>query len=188
MQKINVISTWARTYLQLSILFTLFVFSIFLIFSHSALVATAQTSERPLPVYRFYNESSKHHFYTISEDEKTFIFKFDPNWSYEGVAFNSYSTQRENTEPLYRFYSPSYKGHFYTTSQEERNSLIQNDPNWTYEGIAFYSQEGFDPEGGLNVESSPNPGRSIQCGDGVDNDSDGLIDLLDNDCGQFTTR
>jgi hypothetical protein len=94
-----------------------------------------------MPVYRFWSDSYKHHFYTISESEKNNIIANMPEWKYESVVyaastesgvFGSYSL------PLYRFWSNTYKGHFYTTNEVEKNSLILNDSNWNYEGIAYY--------------------------------------------------
>jgi hypothetical protein len=41
------------------------------------------------PVYRFWSEKYKHHFYTISEGEKqTVIDNYDDDiWKYEGISW-----------------------------------------------------------------------------------------------------
>lgn len=91
------------------------------------------------PVYRFWNDKYKHHFYTVSESEKEATIA-DPNWKYEDVAYYTYTARQMDTIEVFRFYSPVYKGHFYTTSSDERDDLIKNDSNWTYEGIAWYAQ------------------------------------------------
>lgn len=94
-----------------------------------------------LPVYRFWSETYKHHFYTMSKSEKELIQEKDENWAYEHIAYYAYSKQQMDTTPVYRFYSDAYKGHFYTSSQTEKESLEDNDKNWTYEGIAWYVQK-----------------------------------------------
>gem|GEM_PF-3054319 len=91
------------------------------------------------PVYRFWNDTYKHHFYTISESEKQATIA-NPDWAYENIAYYTYTTRQMDTTEVYRFYSPVYKGHFYTTSSEEKDAIIANDDNWLYEGIAWYAQ------------------------------------------------
>jgi hypothetical protein len=87
-------------------------------------------------VYRFWSDSYKHHFYTISAAEKDSL-RNNPNWSYDGIAWNAFSTAASGTTPVYRFWSNSYMGHFYTISADEKDSL-RNNPNWSYEGIKYY--------------------------------------------------
>jgi len=88
------------------------------------------------PVYRFYSEAFRSHFYTISASERDGLINGDPNWSYEGISYYA-QTAAEGT-PLFRFFSPNFRSHFYTTSTGERDGLINGDPNWIYEGIAYY--------------------------------------------------
>ncbi len=91
------------------------------------------------PVYRFWNDTYKHHFYTVSEAEKQATID-DPNWEYEAIAYYTYTDRQMDTIEVFRFYSPQYKGHFYTTSSDERDAIIANDQNWVYEGVAWYAQ------------------------------------------------
>ena len=94
------------------------------------------------PVYRFWSENYKHHFYTISKDEKELLERTDENWKYEHVAYYAYASQQMDTKPMHRFYSDNYKGHFYTTSEDEKDAIIANDSaNWRYEGVAWYVQK-----------------------------------------------
>ena len=40
-----------------------------------------------VPVYRFYSQNYRHHFYTIDEDEKHNLITGNPNWDFEGAGF-----------------------------------------------------------------------------------------------------
>jgi len=91
------------------------------------------------PVYRFWSDNFKHHFYTMNEAEKNHLICCDSNWRYEGIACYAWPTQASGTSPVYRFWSDVFKGHFYTMNEAEKNYLICCDSNWRYEGIAYYA-------------------------------------------------
>lgn len=99
-------------------------------------------------IYRFWNEGTKKHFYTISEAERDNVIANDPNWKFEDRKFCGFRTQfsPEFAKPVFRFYSSVYGGHFYTASELEKQNLILNDPNWKYEGIAYYYRNIFNRE------------------------------------------
>ena len=40
-----------------------------------------------VPVYRFYSQNYRHHFYTIDEAEKYNLITGNPNWAFEGAGF-----------------------------------------------------------------------------------------------------
>ncbi len=99
------------------------------------------------PVYRFWSNNYRKHFYTISLSERNTLFS-NSNWQYERVAFCAYENTQENRDlldiddqkvftPLYRFWSDAYKGHFYTSSAAERDSVKNTNPNWRQEGDAY---------------------------------------------------
>ncbi len=88
------------------------------------------------PVYRFYSEVFKGHFYTNSLVEKEAT-QADTNWNYEGIAYNASSAMGDGLVPVYRFYSKQFNGHFYTISEEEKIAT-ENDANWSFEGISYY--------------------------------------------------
>jgi hypothetical protein len=100
------------------------------------------------PVYRFWSDRYKHHFYTISESEKNYVINnLAHDWTYEGTVF--YAAQYTgscpiNTSPLYRFWSDNYKGHFYTASESEKDYVVNNlGHDWSYETVAYcISKEG----------------------------------------------
>lgn len=95
---------------------------------------TAET----VPVYRFWSDNFKSHFFTTSESEKNKLIAGDTNWWYEGVAWNAYSNKAADTVPVYRFWSANFRSHFFTITESEKDNLIANDTNWWYEGIAYY--------------------------------------------------
>lgn len=91
------------------------------------------------PVYRFWNNTARHHFYTISENEKNYVVSHYPEWALEGTAFHGEPIGSSAVLlPVYRFWSDRYRGHFYTISMTERDYVIANlSHDWTYEGTAF---------------------------------------------------
>lgn len=91
------------------------------------------------PAYRFWSPTRQKHFYTINEEEKNNLIATDPNWSFEGIAYYTFSSEAIGTEPVYRFWSGAKQSHFYTSNPLEKENIIQNDSSWTYEGIGFYT-------------------------------------------------
>ena len=94
-------------------------------------------SDEPLPIHRFYSKAYKGHFFTISEEEKEDLIAHNPNWKYEGVAYQAYTNEAAGTTALFRFYSKGYRGHFFTIDADEAEAVKRN-RNWKYEGIAYY--------------------------------------------------
>jgi|GEM_PF-4405401 len=88
-------------------------------------------------LYRFYSEVFRGHFFTTSIDERDSIIANDPNWRYEGIAYETVSSGDSASLPVFRFWSENFKHHFYTISDKEKESLIANDPNWQFEGNAY---------------------------------------------------
>ncbi|MDM8541064.1 hypothetical protein QUF90_08240 [Desulfococcaceae bacterium HSG9] len=95
------------------------------------------------PLYRFYSDRLRRHFYTISTYEKDSIIANFPveMWRYEGVAWYAYDTSQSGTLPVYRFYSDTLLSHLYTMDENEKNHIIANYPveMWRYEGVAYYA-------------------------------------------------
>ena len=101
-------------------------------------IRNAEKSSFLKPVYRFYSPSYKSHFYTISLAERNTIIANDPNWTYEGIAYEAYENAGNNRTKVFRFYNPQSKSHFFSTSHEEAAYLSVFDKNWVYEGVAYY--------------------------------------------------
>ena len=90
-------------------------------------------------VYRFYNQDSGTHLYTIDENEKNVVQQELDNYNYEGEAFFAYSFQVEGSIPVYRFYNSTTGAHFYTPSAIERDVVTEELSNFESEGIAYYA-------------------------------------------------
>lgn len=114
-----------------------------------ATFGVALTYPGSVPLYRFYNYKTGHHFFTASEAEREFVLGKIGNegWSfnYEGVAFRVYlhdpTPDSQGVEvPVFRFYSPSLNRHFYTANPLEAN-LLTTSSVWNYEGVGFYGEQ-----------------------------------------------
>ncbi|EKD46395.1 MAG: Peptidase S1 and S6 chymotrypsin/Hap [uncultured bacterium] len=92
-------------------------------------------------VHRFWSNSNRGHFYTISESERSSIVaSYSPNdWAYEGQAYCALTSADGNSIPLYRFWSAQNRSHFYTASAGEKAQVEASytDNEWKYEGEAY---------------------------------------------------
>ena len=91
-------------------------------------------------VYRFYNDATGVHFFTISSEERDMIINSMPTFRYEGVAFTT-SAQPEDGIPIFRFFNEETGAHFYTASEEERDRILIDLPSFSFEGSAFFAFE-----------------------------------------------
>jgi len=89
--------------------------------------------------HRFWSNTKQGHFFTKSETEANSIIANDSSWSYEGIAYSTFSSSTEGSTPIYRFWSASKQHHFFTKSASEKANIEANDPSWQYEGIAYYA-------------------------------------------------
>jgi ELWxxDGT repeat protein len=92
----------------------------------------------PVPVYRFLNQDTGVHLYTISETEKDAVQKLN-NFSFEGEALFAYESEVEGSIPIYRFFNSTSGAHFYTPSAGEKDNVEDNLPEFQSEGIAYYA-------------------------------------------------
>ncbi len=92
----------------------------------------------PIPVYRFLNQDTGVHLYTVSEAERSAVENLD-NFSFEGEAFFAYETEVEGSIPIYRFFNTTTGAHFYTPSATERDNVTANLLDFQSEGIAYYA-------------------------------------------------
>ncbi|MCC0178426.1 hypothetical protein I4641_15725 [Waterburya agarophytonicola K14] len=92
----------------------------------------------PMPVYRFLNQDTGVHLYTISEVERDATEELN-NFSFEGEAFFAYESEVEGSIPIYRFFNSLTGAHFYTPSTGERDNVEANLPDFQSEGIAYYA-------------------------------------------------
>lgn len=94
-------------------------------------------------VYRFFNNQTGAHIYTMDEVEKQYIQDNLANYNYEGVKFYAFETDQAeiNTIPIYRMLNSLSGSHLFTTDSNEINHIKENLPHFSLEannGIAFY--------------------------------------------------
>ncbi|MEN9626793.1 MAG: hypothetical protein RJA10_19, partial [Pseudomonadota bacterium] len=110
----------------------------------------AHSSSGSVPVFRFYNTKTGHHFFTTSVAERDVVQKesTDPNYGqpglwpfkYEGEAFRAFSDSRHtDATPVYRFYSPSLDRHFFTGNADEA-AQIRLTGQWNDEGVGYWGE------------------------------------------------
>jgi alpha-tubulin suppressor-like RCC1 family protein len=83
---------------------------------------------KPVPLYRYWNQSWTDHFYTTNVDEDQTVKSY--GYTYEGIQCYVYNTQVPGTVPLYRYWSTKIYDHYYT--------IYANDPVVTSNG--YYSE------------------------------------------------
>jgi hypothetical protein len=123
--------------------------------------SSSALDQQEAPVYRFYSPLYNDHFYTMNASECAGILSHYPTsvWSYEGVAYNAFSSQQAGTVALYRFWSPVYKGHFLTADASESASVQAKYPTiWSFEGVDFYVY----PEDLTTVSSPPAASDTVE--------------------------
>jgi hypothetical protein len=113
----------------------------------AALVCGSAVAADAMPVYRFYNNLTGVHFYTISGSERDTVLNNYPQFLYEGAVFWAYNNNEVGTSPVYRFYNTRLGTHFYTQSESEKNFVIANYPVFTYEGAVYYAPQTQDYAG-----------------------------------------
>lgn len=94
------------------------------------------------PMYRFWSNAYKAHFYTATTGERDYVIANYPTiWSYEGPVYEVYplSYSGGGTNDVFRFWSPSYFNHFYTANSAEKDYIIANYPAniWSHENARF---------------------------------------------------
>jgi len=104
--------------------------------------APAAATGARTPVYRFYNGSTRSHFYTTSAAERDYVIASYPAFSYEGPAFYAYGSTGTGLSPVYRFFNTRTGAHFFTISASERDYVVATYPEYSYEGTAWYAQTG----------------------------------------------
>ncbi|MEL7409678.1 MAG: hypothetical protein AAFN00_22520, partial [Cyanobacteria bacterium J06558_2] len=95
-------------------------------------------ADNSVPVYRFLNNDTGVHLYTINETEREAVEGLD-DFSFEGEVFSAYASEIEGSIPIYRFFNSNTGAHFYTPSAVERDNIEASLPDYESEGIAYYA-------------------------------------------------
>ncbi len=96
-----------------------------------------------VPLYRFWSERYRGHFYTVSESERDFVIAAytDDEWQYEGVAYYVIPVDLDvpGSQAVARFWSARSGHHFYTADAGEADAVKTRYPPdvWAFEGDAF---------------------------------------------------
>ena len=97
-------------------------------------------------VYRFFNNDTGAHLFTMDVNEKDYILDNLDNYTLEGVAYYAFEAQPENIEtvPVYRMLNNQTGSHLLTSDRNEFESIQKNLPHFSVEaanGVAFYVME-----------------------------------------------
>ncbi len=92
------------------------------------------------PVFRFYNRLTGAHFFTINPVERDQVLATDPNYGYEGQAFQAQTSGDGGASPVFRFYNSKTRAHFFTINPVERDQVLATDPNYVFEGEGWYAR------------------------------------------------
>ncbi|KJR40336.1 peptidase S1 and S6 chymotrypsin/Hap [Candidatus Magnetoovum chiemensis] len=99
-----------------------------------------------IPVYRFYNELRRAHFYFTSEHKKDKIIRACRELRYEGIIFFVETVKDDSTIAVYKFFNNRNRTYIYTINENEKNNIIANYNEFSYEGIDFYVYKEFASE------------------------------------------
>lgn len=111
----------------------------------------AHSSPGSVPVFRFYNTVTGHHFFTTNTAERDLVLKEstdpsytpnDPPWPFkqEVDAYRAFANAAHlDSQPVFRFYSPSLNRHFFTADVQEAQE-IRLTGVWNDEGVAFWGE------------------------------------------------
>ena len=134
--------------LKLSVIFLscLIVFISFTVTNDSSVKAEYYIPPIKRPLYRFWSDEYKAHFFTTSIEEKNDIQNNNSNWQYEAIAYRVVNYEQGTCQygtasEVHRFWSDIFQKHFYTMDKSEKEKIEQTDPNWTYEGIVYCAYE-----------------------------------------------
>ena len=94
------------------------------------------------PVYRFFNQATGTHFYTIVAAERDQVIGTYPQFAYEGAAFAAFATAVPASQPVFRFFNTATGTHFYTIDAAERDHVLATWPQFAFEGAAYYAMPG----------------------------------------------
>ncbi len=87
------------------------------------------------PVYRFFNNETGAHLYTMDENEKNHILNNLANYSFEGIKYYAFESEPENlsTIPVYRMLNRGSGTHLFSTDTNEINHIKTTLPDFTME-------------------------------------------------------
>jgi Repeat of unknown function (DUF5648) len=137
------------------------------------------------PVYRFYNQITGAHFFTINAAEKDYVIATWPTiFRYEGISWYASTGERTGWVPVYRFFNTKTGTHFYTTSLAEKNHVLATWSWFTFEGIAYYVRQDaqtIETINGIVVPPAPDSLLNNTTLAGIDSNSNGVRDDVERE-------
>ena len=88
-------------------------------------------------VFRFYNFQTGAHFYTANTTEAEKVLATQPEYFFEGVAFDNSRSGGGDAINVHRFYNTVTNTHFYTADPNEVAQVRATLPEYMYEGVAY---------------------------------------------------
>jgi hypothetical protein len=85
-------------------------------------------------ISRFYNKSTRAHFYTASVVERDNVIATLSQFIYEGIACYALTDAEPGTAKVYRFFNNDTGAHFHSTQDDERDSVDRHLPSYIDEG------------------------------------------------------
>ena len=112
--------------------------------------------------FRFFNARTQDHFFTNSSAERDQVLLHQPDYKYEGVAWDTPDVGL-GTVDVFRFFDTQHNAHFYTTNTAERDQILKTLPNYHLEGVAFqaYADPSVAGTGAETVERFFNTTTSV---------------------------
>ena len=99
------------------------------------------------PVFRFYNQDTGTHFYTIVAAERDQRHRVVPAVRLRRPGVRGLRAAAAGAQPVFRFYNTKTGTHFYTTRRAERDHVIATWPQFAFEGAAYYAMPAAGSDG-----------------------------------------
>ena len=98
-------------------------------------IVTGEEIEGVEPIYRFFNNETGAHLYTMDANEKNYIQDNLSNYSFEGIKYYAFESEPENidTIPVYRMLNTSSGAHLFSSDINEIGHIESNLPNFSME-------------------------------------------------------
>ena len=100
--------------------------------------AHRRRAEGTLPLHRFFDRSTRAHFYSLDLRELRALRRPGTDWQYEGPAQYVLSGPADGLVPVLRFWNGNLCQYLFTADPAEADALRRPDSGWTFEKTAFW--------------------------------------------------
>ena len=109
--------------------------------------AHRRRTEGTLPLHRFFDRSTRAHFYSLDLRELNALRRPGTDWQYEGPAQYVFPAPADGLVPVLRFWNGNLCQYLFTADPAEADALRRSDSGWTLEKIAFWALPADRPPG-----------------------------------------